>query len=119
MNEPRRIAPSSTDGTAYGHLVPVLEAELAWGNTCRDGFRYVPRNDEWNAHLGKPLHIDRLLAEFDFPPHIRVVRSPDGSTLVADDQSLVSLTAVSGDRSQRWGPPRQPRTGLLARILGP
>lgn len=119
MSAPRRIAASSTDGTAYGHLLPVLEAELAWGNTCRDGFRYVPRSDEWYAQLGKPLHIDRLLAEFSFPPHIRVGRKADGGTYVADDQSLVSVRAVSGDPSQRWGPPRPPRTGLLARILGP
>lgn len=119
MSPRRRIDACSKDGTAYGHLQPVLEAELSWGNTCRDGFRYVPRNDEWNAHLGKPLHIDRLLAEFEFPPNIRVERKQNGGTLVADDQALVSLSAVSGDRSQRLGPARAPRTGLLARILGP
>ena len=117
MSAPRRIAHQSSDGTRYGHLLPVLEAELAWGNTCRDGFRYEPRQDEWHAHLGSPLHVDRLLAEFEFPPHIRVSRAESGSTFVADERALVSLSAVSRDRP--LGPPRRPRTGLLARILGP
>lgn len=119
MTARRRVADRSPDQRPYGHLVPVLEAELSWGNSCRDGFRHVPRDDTWTAHLAAPLHLDRLLAEFEFPDHIRVGRTAAGDTYVFDDRALVGVSAASGDRSRPLGPPRPARTGLLARIVGP
>ena len=118
MTAPRgRIADRSPDGTPYGHLRPLLEAELEWGNATRDGFR-SQHDTWWTAHFRDPLHVERLLAEFDLPPHIRVGRGRDGMTFVSDDEGLVSMVGFVHDTG-RVGPPRPPRTGLLARVLGP
>lgn len=111
-----RIADRAPDGTPYGHLLPVVEAEREWGNETRDGFR--PQHDTWvSAHFRDALHVERLRAEFDFPPHIRVGRGSDGLTFVSDDEALVSLVGFARSPG-RTGPPRPPRTGLLARVLG-
>ena len=62
MSDGRQVIASvSTDGTAYGHLLPVVEAEQRWGNALRQDFR-PQRDGFWYAHMAKPLHVDRLLA---------------------------------------------------------
>ncbi len=111
-----RIADSSSDGTRYGHLLPVLEAELRWGNETRHGFEMAPSDQVWSARLRHPLHLDRLRAEFDFPEHIEVGRRDNGDTYVFDSKAFVSIGA--SDPGRRLGPPRR-RTGLLGKVLGP
>jgi len=107
-----RIPDASSDGTGHGHLRPVLEAELAWGNSTRNGFVHTPQDGAWSVRLREPLHNDRLLAEFEFPPHIKVGRNDDGGTYVFDEKNWVHLGAPPPP------PERRPRRGLLARILG-
>lgn len=118
MSAPRgRIADQSPDGTPYGHLQPVVDAELEWGNQTRDGWEY-DRHDTWfTARFRYPLHLERLQAEFDFPEHVKVGRTRDGQTYVSDHEHLVSVSGFPppGPRPRK---PRPARTGLLARLLG-
>lgn len=95
--------------TPYSHLLPVLEAELEWGNDAMGGFCPLP-DGWWAATFMRPLHIDRLQAAFDFPDHIKVGRDDDGRTFVVDGHNLVSLGAAAPRRS-RGGP------SLLSRML--
>lgn len=111
-----RIADQSPDGTVYGHLQPVVDAELEWGNETRDGWERD--HDTWfTTRFRHPLHLERLQAEFDFPEHVRIGRTPDGKTYVSDHRNLVSVAGFPppGPRART---PRPARTGLLARLLG-
>lgn len=112
-----RIAESSSDGTPYGHLVPVVQAEEAWGNERTGEWEMHPVDQVWRMRLRRPLHLDRLQAEFEFPPHIRLGRQENGDTYVSDPKELISISGR--DPSRPLGPPRKPRTGWLAKVFGP
>lgn len=106
----RLLAGYGESARPYSHLLPVLEAELSWGNSTPDGFRELP-DGWWAALLRQPLHVDRLAAAFDFDSHIRLGRDDDGATWVVDGDSRVRLVAAA---------PRRPDGGarsLLSRIL--
>lgn len=94
----------------YSHLVPVLDAELGWGNRAPGGFCELP-DGWWAASFMQPLHLDRLRAAFDFPDHIRVGRNDDGTTFVIDGDNRVRLVSP-GPRASRGG-----RPSLLSRML--
>lgn len=113
----RPILAGSPDDTAYGHLLPVLEAELSWGNRCRGGFTWTAQDGGWFADLDRPLHVDRLREVFEFPEHIVVSQDARGRTSVLDRRRWVGLSAAPA--SGRLGPARPARRGLLRRILGP
>ena len=102
---------SGESARPYSHLLPVLEAEIRWGNrVLDDGFRALP--DGWfAATLMRPLHVDRLRDVFEFPAHIRVGRHDDGTTFVIDGENRVRLVAPGAEGA----PARRP--SLLARIL--
>lgn len=96
----------------YGHLEPISSAELSWEARPATALRRL-----WYAHLRDPLHVDRLLTVFDFPPTIRLGRGRDGLPFVIDESALVEIAAgrrlVRIDRAAscraRWS---------MGRILG-
>lgn len=112
MTTRRRIADRSSTGDRYGHLLPVLHAEQSWGNSTRDGFESAAKDGVWSLRLREPLRLDRLQAEFEFPPHIKLGRDGEGRTFLWDEKNYVEISAPPPQ------PPRRPRTGLLAWILG-
>lgn len=112
----QRLSPASP-GRPWQHLQPVLDAEVDWGNSSRDGFVYVPQDGEWSALMRRPLHVEALEAAFEFPPGVRVGTLDNGDTYVVDAEHRVRIFAVNPSRP--LGPPRKERTGLLRRLLGP
>lgn len=98
----------------YSHLLPVLEAEIEWGNPPRDEFRHG-RDGWWYVATTGVLHVDRLLDVFTFPEHVRVGRDEDGDTFVVDHESSVRIDGLVPNRSRG---PISPRPGLLSRVLG-
>lgn len=112
MTGPRTVAPGGTGTRPYAHLLPVVAAEVAWGNADLEGFTEGP-DGWWAATLRRPLHLDALRAAFDFPSHIELGASPDGTTFVVDGDNRVRVVAAGAVHG-----PRTARPGLLARVLG-
>jgi hypothetical protein len=112
---PIRIAAQGRRGQPWSHLQPVLDAEQDWGNSTRNGFRYVPQNGVWSASMRRPLNIEGLRAAFEFPEHITCGRQ-DGETWLVDSANDMWIHGHNPHRPPR---PRPPRTGLLRRLFGP
>lgn len=109
---PARALPGQGEGARpYSHLLPVLDAELEWGNASLGPFSADP-DGWWAVTLSRPLHVDRLREAFDFPGHVQLGRNGDGTTYVVDADNRVRIVAPGGHG------PRRPRRGVLSRALG-
>jgi hypothetical protein len=90
-----RIAQHGTAARPYAHLLPILEAELAWGN------RYA-----YEVRLKDPLHLDRLRATFQLPESVGFWATPPrgpkqpGTMSVGDtDGQMLIVAALPPDWS--------------------
>ena len=72
--DPRRpIATAGTPEHPYAHLVPVVEAELGWGNRVQSAWdRSDKLLDDRSLTLAYPFHVEELRRTFRFPANIHL-----------------------------------------------
>ena len=100
MTAPRPLAGGGTGARPYAHLLPLVEAEVSWGNSDVEGFCQHP-DGWWSASLRRPLHLDRLREVFALPAHVELGSRPDGSTWVVDGENRVKIVAAGDARGPR------------------
>ncbi|MEE4544880.1 hypothetical protein V2S66_23305 [Streptomyces sp. V4-01] len=98
--QPVPVQPAGTGDNPHAHLDPVVAAEVRWGNRVeRDWHITDPHFGYWDLTLARPFHLERLRAEFRFPPTIglaAVASRPGGqraSMSLGDSANLVGITA--------------------------
>lgn len=72
-DEQRAVAAAGTDQEPHAHLVPVVEAELSWGNRVLSGWgRSDKLLDDRSLTLAYPFHVEDLRRTFRFPANIHL-----------------------------------------------
>jgi hypothetical protein len=105
-----RIAQHGTAARPYAHLLPILEAELAWGNRYAYGYNGFKMRDyhfrDYEVRLKDPLHLDRLRATFQLPESVGFWATPPrgpkqpGTMSVGDtDGQMLIVAALPPDWS--------------------
>ena len=105
----------------YAHFFPIIEAERSWGNDIFREFSYEPREGEWAASMRRPLHLDKLREEFEFPDNIILSSGPlrpaqrpgDMFYSITDNENSIVLYY-----EDKHGPSLEPVTGFFRRLFG-
>lgn len=93
----RLIEAYGTHQAPHGNLDPVVEAELAWGNSIERDWRVGdPHLMDWTLVLAEPFHLDLLRETFRFAPGIRIGAFPGtphglGPRLTMTDPAYTSI----------------------------
>lgn len=104
----------------YAHFLPIVEAEKSWGNRILSDFVYSPREGDWSAGMARPLHIEKLRDEFEFPETIdlgvwplRTGRPGDKYYSVIDRANMIRLYSMD-----MHGPSLEPVAKFFRRLFG-
>jgi hypothetical protein len=108
-DDPRRpIAPHGDSDRPYGHLEPIVEAELSWGNRIEYNWRRTDKLlDDRTLTLQLPFHIDLLRQTFRFPRNIvlsamlpRPGYRPNRGRLLIDDMD--QYATIDSPHPEGW-----------------